>query len=864
MLRSVVGFLLGIAACWALEVRVLDASGRPMAAQVLVENLGNGVRVVSRLDDSGAKTLDLPSGRYRILVTREGFAPQQSTIEYNANAPLSLELRLSPGAPSYQIEVVGVAPLAGSERQRDEVPVPLQTASAESLSLSGALDLTDFLNRRMQSVYLNEIQNNPLQPDLNYRGYTASPLLGTPQGISVYMDGLRWNQPFGEVMSWDLLPRLAIAEASLQPGSNPVFGLNTLGGALSLRTKDGLSHPGTVLSFSGGSFGRKLTEIQHGASLPMGFHYFLAGSFLFEDGWRATSPTSARQLFANLGRQWGKNAVTLSLGYANNSLLGNGLQEQQLLAQDYRSVYTKPDQTDNRAPWLNLRFRRALSPRWNVSANVYYRYIRTFTMNGDINEESLESPVYLPGVENANNTPFPQALCLEAVEEDDDADELCNGLLNRGRIFQRNYGFGLQANWSGAGHQATFGAAYDGNRVGFAQSSEFGFLNPDRTVTGLNAFGDAVGLSSRVHSWSGYAVDTFRLGDRGHLTISGRYNNALIDNRDLLIPQAGTGSLTGRHRFQRFNPAAGFTTRIVPALHAYFNYSEGNRAPSAIELGCADPEAPCRLPNALAGDPPLNQVVTRTLEAGVRSPQEDKLRWSAGWFRASNRDDILFVASERTGFGYFRNFGRTLRQGMELDFSSRLGRFTFGGGYTFLDATFQSPEEVNGTGNSTNEENLEGVPGQEGTIEISPGNRIPLTPRHMTKSHLDVQATSKLLLHAGVIGISGSFARGNENNLHQPDGVFYIGDGRTPGYAIANLGGSYQLHPRVQLFVNVNNLFDKRYYTSSQLGPNGFRPDGRFVAQPFPPIDDEFPVQGSTFLAPGAPRAAWAGLRFRF
>ena len=83
----------------------------------------------------------------------------------------------------------------------------MQTAGSADIEASGALDLSDFLNRRFNGVFVNEMQGNPFQPDLNYRGYTASPLLGTPQGLSIYMDGVRLNQPFGDVVSWDLIPR---------------------------------------------------------------------------------------------------------------------------------------------------------------------------------------------------------------------------------------------------------------------------------------------------------------------------------------------------------------------------------------------------------------------------------------------------------------------------------------------------------------------------------------------------------------------------------------------------------------------------------------------------------------------------------
>jgi outer membrane receptor protein involved in Fe transport len=266
----------------------------------------------------------------------------------------------------------------------------------------------------------------------------------------------------------------------------------------------------------------------------------------------------------------------------------------------------------------------------------------------------------------------------------------------------------------------------------------------------------------------------------------------------------------------------------------------------------------------MAGDPPLRQVVTRTLEAGLRSPSEERLRWSAGYFHSANRDDILFVASVQTGFGYFQNFGRTRRQGVELDAGYRMGRLLAGGGYTFLDATFQSPELVNGTGNSTNEEAEEGLPGQEAPIEIEPGNRIPLTPRHLVKLHADVAATNRLLITLGFVGVSQSFARGNENNLHQPDGRYYLGRGEASGYGVVNLGARYRISTRLHFICQINNLFDRQYVTGAQLGPTGFTSDGAFSARPLPAIQGEFPVPQSTFFTPGAPKAAWVGLRLGF
>jgi outer membrane receptor protein involved in Fe transport len=265
----------------------------------------------------------------------------------------------------------------------------------------------------------------------------------------------------------------------------------------------------------------------------------------------------------------------------------------------------------------------------------------------------------------------------------------------------------------------------------------------------------------------------------------------------------------------------------------------------------------------MAGDPPLKQVVTRTFDAGVRGGHETRWNWSAGWFRAENRNDILFVASNQTGFGYFKNFGRTRRQGLEADINSRIGRFTLGGGYTFLDATYQSPETVDGSSNSTNDA-AGTAKGLGGTIQIRPGARIPLIPQHMFKAFADVQATKKFAVDLGLSAFSNSYARGNENNQHQADGVYYLGPGTVPGYAVVNLGARYQVHRHLQVFAEINNLFDRTYYSAAQLGPTGFTADGNFIARPLPAIGGEFPVVHATFYAPGAPRAAWGGIRFQF
>jgi outer membrane receptor protein involved in Fe transport len=800
--------------------------------------------------------------------------------------------------PLATVIVIGTTPLQGAEVDRSDIAAPVQTASARDIDRTHALDLTAFMNRTLGSVYVNDVQNNPLQPDISYRGYTASPLLGTPQGLSVYMDGVRLNQPFGDVVSWDLVPRAAISTMTLMPGSNPVFGLNTLGGALSLHTKDGFSDPGYAVELNYGSDSRRQITVEGGGHTGSGLYWYGTANKLKEDGWRDDSPTDASQVFAKVGWRSDVTDVALTGAYADTDLNGNGLQDLQFLSRDYDSVYTKPDNTQNKAYLLNLTGSQKLSDVVTLSGNVYYRNIKTRTFNGDVNDDSLGEALYQPSAgeraaltaagytgfptsgETQVNTPFPKWRCIANILTNEEPNEKCNGLANSGSTRQHEAGFSVQATFASmlAGRQNHFtvGGGLTDSGATFSQSSQFGYLTPDRgivTVNGPGAFADGsqdsqnafdarVALHGDTKTRSVFFTDTWDVGPIVHLTLSGRYDRSEIENRDGLTPGGGPGSLDSNQTFDRFNPAVGVTITPSDALNFYLGYTEGSRAPSAIELGCADPENPCKLPNAMAGDPPLDQVVTRTIEAGMRGRVSDNLVWNAGVFRAENRDDIMFVADNTSGFGFFQNFGETRRQGVEAGVNGRFGAFDVGANYTFLDATYRSSEEVLGEGNSTNEEG----PGFEGAIDVESDDRIPLIPRHIFKAFAGWHILPQLTLNADVITIAGSSSRGNENNEHEADGVFYLGPGRTGGYTVANLGLDYVPIPALTLFAQVNNLFDREYYSASQLGSTGFNAAGNFVARPFagPIVDGERPITGSTFYAPGAPRSWWVGVRYSF
>jgi outer membrane receptor protein involved in Fe transport len=799
-----------------------------------------------------------------------------------------------------EVTVIGTTPLPGLGQAREEIPSAVQSASTRDLERSGTSDLSSFMNRNLGSVHINENQGNPFQADINYRGYTASPLLGTPQGLSIYLDGVRLNQPFGDVVSWDLIPRFAISSVTLMPGSNPLFGLNTLGGAIALQTKDGRRFPGTTAQISLGAFGRRSLELEHGGfNKDSGFNWYLGGQLYKERGWRDVSGSDVRQVFGKLGWANASTDLKLTLALADNELNGNGLQEFRSLDANYSSVYTKPDTTNNRSLFLNLTALHSVNDQTTLSGNAYYRNIRSSATYGDLNSNSLDQSLYQPSAgeraaltaagysgfpnsgANPSNTAFPYWRCVANVLLNDEPAEKCNGLINTTSLKQSNWGMSGQMAIDGklAGHrnQFTFGLGYDASSLKFTQSSQLGYLNPDRSITGLPAFADGgvtggvvdgqpfdtrVDLEGKVRTYSIYAMNSLSIANTWHITASGRFNHTRIRNSDMITPGGGINSLDGDHSFSRFNPALGLSYVASRQWNAYLGYSEGSRAPTSVELGCANPDNPCKLPNAMAGDPPLEQVVTKTWEAGLRGRLGPSMQWNAGVFRAENFNDILFVADNTSGFGYFKNFGKTLRQGLELGLNGRTGPWTFGSHYTYLSATYETAETVLGAGNSSNTSALSGTPGVNGTIDIKPGDQIPLIPKHLFKVHADYQLSPEWSMGGNINAVSGVFARGNENNQHQANPPYYLGAGKTAGYMVVNLQARYQPSKTWQVVAHLNNVFDRRYVTAAQLGPMGFSANGNFQARPFSAnANGDFPLQNSTFLAPGAPRSFWLGVK---
>jgi outer membrane receptor protein involved in Fe transport len=888
-----------------IRVQVKDPSGAAVAASGRLRNPVAGIDRTFQTDAQGLFSFPaLPYGRFSLEVSKAGFATLSVQIDVQSATPVSRTVTFALAQAASKIDVVSTTPLAGTDLSADQIAGAVQTATAADVEKSGALDLADFMNRRLNGVYLNEMQGNPYQPDVNFRGYTASPLLGTPEGISVYLDGVRQNQPFGDVVSWDLIPKNAISEITLVPGSDPLFGLNTLGGALSVQTKDGVSNPGIEGTATYGSSGRKAVQASYGGGKATGLNWFFAGNGFHESGWRIDSPSDVRQGFGRLGWRTDKTDLALTATYAYNTLLGNGLQDYRLLDADYSSVYTVPDVIADRSPSFNFIARHTFTSSLTFAGNAWFRNIRTEGINPNFNTDALGNSIYQPSAEEqavlsaagytgfpasgatAANTPFPKWSCIAEAFQLGNPDGTCDAVTIYSKEVENDYGFSGQLTWvtsPGLGrNQLAAGASLDRGSVDYTQNTAYGYLNPNYTVTTVPAWQDGstnnpvdsrVNLRGLTPNWSLYFTDTLTVAKTVNITVSGRYNRFTIDNADRLNPIAGPGSLTADYVYQRFNPAVGITWSPVSTVNAYARYSRGSRAPTSIELGCADPANPCSLPNALASDPPLQQVVTDTWEVGLRGKPEisfiHNAAWNVGAFRAENRNDILFVSSVELGTGYFRNFAKTRREGFDANLDGRTGRVTWGLDYTFLEATYQSPAVLDGSANNTSDSALSGYPGLDGNIYVQPGDRIPLIPKQTGKAYADFEATKKLVFDLTEVTVSSSYARGNENNAYQADSVYYLGPGVSPGYAITDIRAHYDLTKRLQLAVQIDNLFNHHYYTAAQLAHSGLNAQGGVVSLPFPeyttgPYAGSYPAQTATFFTPGAPRRAWVELRVRF
>jgi outer membrane receptor protein involved in Fe transport len=756
-----------------------------------------------------------------------------------ASALVSVPVLADESVELQDIEVFGTTPMHGVGLPVDEIPANIQSANDKDIERVQGLDISDFMNKTLGSVSLNQAQNNPFQPDLRFRGFTASPLVGNSQGLSVYMDGIRINEPFGDAINFELIPEAAIASMNLIPGSNPVFGLNTLGGALSMQTKNGFTHAGHSLEAYTGSFGRDSGTVESGGN-DGNFAYYVTGSITKEDGWRDFSPSRVEQFFSKLSYANENSTLDLGITAVDSDLNGNGASPVELVALDREAVFTHPDNTQNELRMFTLNGSHWLDDTTLLSANTYFRKSDRSTFNGDGSELSVigndlgEDEDGVEGVFDGDDEILTNDAAALGFADGDDV-----ALNNTSETEQDSYGFGLQTTFLddlfGRQNQLIVGASYDRSKVDHSAQSEIAQFTPTRGTNGTGFIIDETVVDGEIETetYSLFFTNTHSLTDRLALTVAGRWNRIEIDisgtseGGDQLLNETGE-----KHVFNRFNPSLGMTYAIQDNLTVYGNYSESNRAPTPSELTCADEDNPCALPNSFLADPPLDDIVARTIETGFRGTNGN-VNWNAGVFYTELKDDLFFFpateedpADPRLNVGIFDNIDKTSRAGLELGANGEYDKVTWFANYAYIRAAFEDDFAY-----------AREVDDDVVTFNVDKGDRLPGIPEHNIKIGADYAFTPKLSLGMTASYHSSQYFRGDEANV----------DKKIGHYKVVNLHGRYKVTDNLQFFAKVDNLFDSEYDTFGLYG----EPDEA------PGFDFEDP----RFVGTSSPRAGWIGFK---
>lgn len=765
----------------------------------------------------------------------------------------------SVASPQLQSILATATAIPGATIDIDKIPGNVQVLSAVDLTREGSASLTNALNSNLSSINVNDDLDDPFQPDILYRGFEASPVLGTPQGLAVYQNGVRINEAFGDTVNWDLFPDIAINQAELV-SSSPVYGLNALGGAISVTMKNGFTYQGEELELSGGSYGQRAVSGQYGVNSGA-FGFYVAGRALDWDGWRQFSNDTMRELYAVLNMHTDGATLDLSYTRADNVMNGQGPAPVQELAVNRSLVFTRPQTNINSLDFVTLNGTLKVTDIWSLQSVLYYRDYAQTVSNG--NTTDYGACINTPGIlcQPDGVTPLMNS-AGQALPDISDGGALIIGENNYELIHAWGRGVTLQAtdeeSMLGHDNQFTVGAAVDYASTSFYTGAQIGLINSQLLVLPSNlivytpenspgaiANGDPVPVSvdSVNKNLGAYVTDTYNVTPDLAVTASGRYNIANIN----LADQLGT-NLSGYNRFVHFNPALGATYKVLPTMTVYGGLSQNTRTPTASEIECSNPLTPCLLPTNLAGDPPnLHQVISRTAELGLRgkTPQTTgsggEMSWNFSVFRTLLKDDIYGVATS-VSQGFFENIGDTRRQGVEAGLNYRAPSWSAYANYSFVQATFRSPLVVPSPSN----------PYQDalGDIQVEPGDRLPGIPEHRLKLGVDYKILPQWSVGATVNAVSSFFYVGDESNQLAP----------IPGYAVVNLHSTCNPVPHLEVFASINNLFNRKYDTWGILSdPTGVNAPG------IPPNGvTNGPGVDNRFSSPAAPLEAFGGVRIQF
>lgn len=753
--------------------------------------------------------------------------------------------------------VPGASDRDASLIDRDKVPSNTEVLTSADFSRNYSTNFLDSVNRKLPGVTLGDQTGNPFQRDLDYRGFIASPVQGTPQGIAVYQNGVRINESWGDVVNWDFIPEKAIDRVSLFP-NNPVFGLNAIGGALSIQMKNGFTYHGVEAEMFGGSYGRVQGSVQAGGQKD-NVSAYAAFESAYDRGWRDFANSShVNRMYVDVGARNDDTEFHVNFTGASN-LLGNvAATPIQMLNQRWSSVYTWPQSTLLQLAFVNATLNHNFSDTWSFQGNAYFRGFRQSHIDGNGTDVApCDDPTNLcigdglPISGPASGPPTPNTLGNAFLGEIDRNQAATNSFGGTAQLTNTDRLFGHD-------NHVVMGVSVDHGNTKFSATSELGTIDPNNLfVNGTGVFINQpdAGLSPvdlrATNTYTGvYLTDTFDVTNRFSVTAGGRFNYAQIDLQD----QTGTNDLlNSNNRFQRFNPVIGGTFKITPNLTAYAGYSEANRAPTPLELGCSDPNHPCMIDSFLVADPPLKQVVSHTIEAGLRGgwgrdARTGMLTWGLGVFRTMSDDDIIQVTSPLgvNNFGFFQNAGQTLRQGIEAKLDYRFGRWNAYANYTYIDATYQSANTLSSPGNpnALTDPNNDDVQ----FINVKPGDHIPGIPAHRFKAGIEYQATDAWKVGADVNVVGSQWLAGDSTNQSP----------KVPAYTVVNLHTSYRITPNIEVFGLINNVFNQHYYLGGTFfGTGGFASAGgapNLMAQ----------LSDPRSFVPGMPLSAYAGIRAKF
>jgi iron complex outermembrane receptor protein len=746
----------------------------------------------------------------------------------------ALAQQMAANEATEQVVVYGTLPNSDIGLAPDKVPGLLQSFS--TIAAQHGATVLDALGTQAAGVSLTDTQGNALFQDLRFHGFEASPLQGTPQGIAVYQNGVRLNEAFGDTVNWDAVPQAAVARMDVW-SSNPVFGLNALGGSVNMIMKSGFTWQGAEASLQGGSYGHGMAVAQWGKEVG-DFSFYGAAEGIINEGWRFHSQSNLGRLYADAGWRLGNSEIHLVASGAATSLGVVGPTPFDLTVRNAKSVYTFPQTTRNTIGSLALNGKTQLDENWEIEASAYMRSLKQ--RHADGNSANFEKC--------SNSSSFANKLCLQddafgtppggktpafrnqfaLLDQTGASIPFTNGIfygtLDHTSISSTTTGATLQITGNapllGMANDLTAGFSFDGSGIGFRSGSTLGRILPDYDVVAdsavagagsiIHANGDIgyapVNLGATTNYYGFYAVDSLDLTNAVTLTAGLRINAADIVTRD----RGGTaGELNGTHGYGHINPLAGLTWKISDGITAFGGYSQANRAPTPLELDCANPILPCLLEGALVSDPPLAQVVSHSYQGGLRGGivlGDGKLDWSASLFRTDSDNDIIALASIIAGRGYFTNVPSTQRQGVDLTAHYAAPGWSVYASYSYLDATYQ----FTGTLASGNN------PGADanGNVTVTPGRRIPLNPATTVRAGADVDLPHDLSLGGELAFTASQYFAGDESNLNA----------RLPATVVINLRAAYQFDERWQLFGLVNNLFDNRdalygaYFDPSNLG----------------------------------------------